>query len=81
MIKEIGKLSAQPSSTIHCGNQGPKLALAHIEKANQQKGPHFIPMRSTHNDTKVEGKDATCPNLISSLGIVESNRHIGESQR
>ena len=51
-----------------------------MEKANHEKGPPFIPSRTTHDDIKVREKDTKFSSLVSQLGIAKPNQCTSELQ-
>ena len=66
---------------LQCGNRDSELDLADAEKQkNQEKGPHFIPRKTTNSGIGIKEKDAECPDTVFPLRIVGPSQHIGESQ-
>ena len=81
--KEAGKLSAQSSSPIQCGNRDLELGWVDAEKVEKiQKGSNLITNGTTpKGDYLIKEKEVECPISVSRSGITKPSQTTGESLR
>ena len=79
--QEQGKLKDQLPLPIRFNNRDSKLDQVDAEKKeNQEKGPHLISTRTTHDDIGIKEKVIECPDPVFLLAIAGPNQCTGESE-